>query len=248
MVLLVLLAIGVSAQAALVPNGDFKMYKPGTGYTVRATFPEGNIWTTGMGDNAPINGSLEAIYADGTTGKAVDVPGWITPITLPAWRDGADHTTGTCDLFTLGYDETDGTSCLNAFGTWSGQNGNLAMSADPLTLPGSGPITISAMVIGDVGPRTFELLVNGVALVPDSVVEPTYIQEWQEMSRTYNSVPAGDVRILVGTKPPHTTAEDDPDRLFGTRMRVDNITLVPEPATMLLLGLGGFGLVRRRRR
>lgn len=236
-VLFVLLAVGISANAALVPNGDFKMYKPGTGYTVSAIFVPGNAWTTGMGDNVIVNGT-GVEYGDGTTGDRVDVPGWITPV------DSQGSPTGTCDLFTLGFDEGDGSSCLNAFGTWSGQNGNLAMSADPLTLPGSGPITISAMVIGDVGPRTFELLVDGVALVPDSVVEPTYIQEWQEMSRTYNSVPAGDVRILVGTSRP---GPNDPD-LFGTRMRVDNITLVPEPATMLLLGLGGFGLIRRKRR
>ena len=86
---------------------------------------------------------------------------------------------------------------------------------------------------------------HGFALTPDSSVEPSsYIQQWQEISRTYNTIPDGDVRVLVGTTPPHTAATDDPDRLFGTRMKVDNITLVPEPATMLILGLGGLGLVR----
>jgi hypothetical protein len=235
----VLLAIGVSAKASLVPNGDFKMYKPGTGYTVSAIFAPGNSWTTGMGDNTSMNGT-GAVYGDGTTGMTVDVPGWITPV------ESQGSPTGTADLFSLGYDETDGSSCLNAFGAWSGQNGNLAQSADPLTLPaGGGPYTLSAMVIGDVGARTFELLVDGVVLAPDSSVDPSYdAGVWQEISRTYNTIPAGDVRVLVGTARP---GDGDP-ALFGSRMRVDNITLVPEPATVLLLGLGGLALVRRKRR
>jgi hypothetical protein len=64
------------------------------------------------------------------------------------------------------------------------------------------------------------------------------------MSRTYNAIPAGDVRILVGIARP---GPDDP-ALFGSRMMFDNIMLVPEPATMLLLGLGSLGLARRKRR
>jgi len=66
-----------------VPNGTFHMYKPGTNYTVSATFPEGNIWTTGMGDNAPINGDLDALIALGHGAvKMVDWPNrpnlWVT--------------------------------------------------------------------------------------------------------------------------------------------------------------------------
>jgi hypothetical protein len=237
LVLCVLLAVGISAQAGLVPNGDFKMYKPGTGYTVSATFAPGDSWTTGMGDNTPMNGT-GAIYGDGTSGMVVDVPGWITP------RNSQGSPTGTCDLFTLGYDEMDGSSCLNSFGSWSGGNGGLAESAAPLTLPaGGGPYTLSAMVTGDAGARVLDLLVDGVALTPDSSVDPTYIDEWQEISRTYNAIPSGNVTILVGIARP---GAGDPD-LFGSRMRLDNVTLVPEPATMLLLGLGGLGLVRRKK-
>ena len=42
LVLCVLLAVGVTAQANLVPNGDFQtIYKPDTGGTVTATVPDG---------------------------------------------------------------------------------------------------------------------------------------------------------------------------------------------------------------
>ena len=52
------LAIGqVQAETVTVtvPKGAFHMFKPGTNYTVSAIFAPGNSWTTGMGDNAPIN-------------------------------------------------------------------------------------------------------------------------------------------------------------------------------------------------
>ncbi len=234
-----------------VPNGDFAVYKPGTGYTVRGTVP-GNIWVQQIGDNRPLSSGTPVDFDDGTSGMVVDIPGWITP------RDSQGSPTGTADLFTLGFDSSDGTSTLNAFGAWSGQNGNLAESAAPLDLPANRAslvFELSAMVIGDVGARTFDLLVDGVVLTPDSSVEPSYDGGiWQEMSRTYNGIPAGDVTILVGTARP---GPGEPD-LFGSRMRVDNISLaavastaVPEPSTFFLAALGLLGLAwyaRRRRR
>jgi len=209
-----------------VPNGEFLMYKPGTDYTVSATFPEGNIWTTGMGDNAPINGDLEAIYGDGTTGKAVDCPGWITPI------ESQGSPTNTCDLFTLGYDETDGSSCLNCFGAWSGQNGGLAESADSLgNIVSDRTYTLSAMVVGDAAPLTFELRAGGVAMTPSSSVTPVAPGDWEVISRTYDAGDLADyvgqpMTIVVGTSRP---GEGEPE-LTGSRGRFDNISLsyVPE--------------------
>ncbi|UCG49908.1 MAG: hypothetical protein JSU94_09015, partial [Phycisphaerales bacterium] len=73
--LCVLLAVGVTAQANLVPNGDFQtIYKPGTGGTVSATIPDGCYFSIpGMN----IKGGGTASYGDGTTGNSVELPGWI---------------------------------------------------------------------------------------------------------------------------------------------------------------------------
>jgi hypothetical protein len=109
-------------------------------------------------------------------------------------------------------------------------------------------LELSAMVEGVAGPLTFDLLVDGVALTPDFSIDPSYIGgEWEEILRRYTDIPAGDVTILVGT-----AHQPDPP-LFGTRMRIDNISLtavtdlIPEPATLSLLGLGALLALRRRR-
>jgi hypothetical protein len=237
LVLVVLLAIGVSAQAGLVPGGDFAMYKPGT--TIRVVTPlADNIWVQRIGYDRPLSGGGPVNFADGTTGDTVDIPGWITPVDL---GNGA---TNPADLFSLGYDETDGTSCMNAFGAWSGQNGVLAKSADPLVLPaGGGPYVLSAMFQGNPAPYVFDLYLDDVKLVPDAATDPADPGGgvWREITRTYNTIGDGELRIIVGTPRPG-------EPLSGSRLKIDNVTLVPEPATVLLLGLGGLAVIRRKRR
>jgi len=228
-----------------VPNGEFAMYKPGTGYAVTATFDGGNSYSRGVGDGLTVIGSPGTVsYSDGTSGRVIDVPGWVGPV----------GGTNTNDLWSAGF-SPDGTTCLNVFGTWSGQNGTLIESAAPLGVPANRAgmtLELSAMVNGTAGPLTFDLLVDGAVLTPDSLVDPSYAggSEWEEILRTYTDIPAGDVTILVGTAKP---GPGDPP-LFGTRMRIDNISLtavtdrIPEPATLSLLGLGALLALRRRRR
>jgi hypothetical protein len=222
---ILVLAVGqVQAETVNVPNGTFHMYKPGTNYTVIAPYPGDGYCNGGFGENIPwLNATIT--YGDGTSGTTVDIPGWITPL------ESQGSPTQTAQLFSIGYDETDGSSCLNCFGAWSGQNGNLAESADSLgNLAAGSNYTLSAMVIGDAAPVTFELRAGGVAIPPSSSVTPAAPSDWEVISRTYQ---AGDLvayvgqplTIVVGTSRP---GPGDPD-LTGTRGRFDNISLSYEP-------------------
>jgi len=83
-----------------VPNGTFHMYKPGTNYTILGIAPD-DIWVQQIGDNRPLNSGTPVLFYDGTEGMEIDCPGWITPI------ESQGEPTNTCDLFSLGYDETD---------------------------------------------------------------------------------------------------------------------------------------------
>jgi len=231
LVLLLVLGLAVSAQAGiLVPNGEFQMYKPDTGYTVTATFPDGNVWSNGVGDDRPVSGG-SVNYGDGTTGTMVDMPGWVK-------IEG----TGTNDLYDPSH-TADGSTSYNAFGSWSGGSGAMVASAAPLTRPASpgGDYEISCWVMGAAGPYVLDLLVGGTVITPDAAVTPDGVEgSWVRASRTYSTLPAGDVTINLGI--PALGGE-----LYGPRLRMDDVCFTPEPATMTLLGLGGLALLRRRK-
>jgi len=210
------LAIGqVQAEADTIDiNGEFLMYKPGTDYTVLATFPPGNSYAQGVGDNLTVIGDGIANYSDGTSGAAIDCPGWIK----------MNEETGTNDLFGNG---VDGSVGYNAFGTWSGGNGTMIESAESLgNITGGSTFTLSAMVSGPAGPLVLDLLAGGVALTPSSSVTPapTAVGEWEVISRTYDrSAIAGHIgepiTIALGT------FAENPDDYFGSRVVFDNISL-----------------------
>lgn len=201
-----------------VPNGDFAVYKPGT--AIRGTCPS-DIWVTQIGLNRPLSGSTPVPFDDGTTGTVVDVPGWITPI------ESQGIPTGNCDLWSRGYNAGDGTSCLNAFGEWSSQNGGLAKSAESLGNIDSDRIyKLSAMLLGNAGPVTLELQADGVTIPPSSAVTPVAPGNWQVISRSYNMADLAPyvgqpMTIVVGIARP---GPGDP-ALTGARARFDNIKL-----------------------
>ena len=182
-----------------VPNGDFEMiYKPGSD-SVTADLGEG--WTAGIGPDAPMD-SGTAVYSDGTSGDAVDIPGWIGA-DVQGWIDnggtyGRDTTTGNGQGSVARQSDTpDGLYYyLSNGGGWGNGAGGLIVSEAPLaTLEAGRSYTLSMLANGGATPVVLELLADGVALTPTESVDPELSGDWQEFSRTYA---AADLEGLVG--------------------------------------------------
>jgi Family of unknown function (DUF6288) len=164
----------VSTDSGLVTNGNFQMYKPGTGHTVIASFADGSAYAKGVGNGIVLAGGT-VNYGDGSTGTTVDLPGW-TPL-----QSGND----------LAANGVDGSTGMNFFAAWGG-DGRIQSASALGTVKDGGVYTISAMVGGPddgpiQGPLAFHLLADGVQLTPTSTVNPTLPNGggFQQISRTY---------------------------------------------------------------
>ncbi len=208
--------IAFPSGAELVPNGDFQMYKPGTNYTVTATFAAGNSFARGVGDGIELAGGT-VTYSDGTP-DGVSGDG-IPDIDLPGW---APLQSGN-DLFGNGVDGSNG---MNLFAAWGG-DGRIQSAASLGTIQAGNVYTISAMVNGPdsgpiQGPLAFHLAADGVQLTPSEIVDPTLPGNgFQEISRTYDAASiaghiGAEMTIVLGV-------EDAND--FGNRVIFDNVSL-----------------------
>ena len=236
--MLVVLVVAVSVQAGLVPNGDFQTIYQDNGTTSAAYIQDGMYFNI---DSQTMQGPGVATYADGTSGTGIVLPGWV----IASVKTNAD----VMQAGLWGGPDGSGDMALLCFAGWGGPTS--VQSANPLFLPALNAgekYELSADVYNHGGPVVLELLVGGVVVAPDAATDPALIAgDWVELTRTYNSLPLGDVTIRIGT--------DNSDGLGGTvpwtgnRASFDNvdISIVPEPATMALLALGGLGLFRRRR-
>jgi Family of unknown function (DUF6288) len=193
-----------------VPNGNFQMYKPGTGYTVTAAFADESSYASGLG-NGIVLASGTVNYADGSTGTTVDLPGW-TPLQ------------SSNDLTANG---VDGSTGMNFFAAWGG-DGRIQSASAVGTVQDGGVYTISAMVGGPddgpiQGPLAFHLLADGVQLTPTSLVNPTLPNAggFQQISRTYQGAAltghiGASLTIVLGVE----NANDAGDRVI-----FDNVTI-----------------------
>jgi len=241
LMMLVVLVVAVSVQAGLVPNGDFQTIYQDNGTTSAAYITDGTYFGIGSRviKNHPVNDPREATYADGTTGQGIVLPGWI-----PVLGTNSD----VMQAGDWGGPDGSGDMAFLCFAGWGGPT--TITSANPLFLPALNAgeaYELSADIFNHGSPVVLELLVDGAVVAPDGESTPAQAKDtWVEFTRTYSSLPLGDVTIYVGTR------QDDPaadPQFTGNRASVDNvdISIVPEPATMALLALGGLALRRRRK-
>jgi len=176
-----------------VPNGDFEtIYKPGSDTITAEISADG--WTQGIGPDTPMDNGT-AIYSDGSTGDAVDIPGWVGA-DPQGWVDnggtyGRDTTTGNRQGSVGGEKNTpDGLYFyLSNGGGWGNPAGGLIVSEAPLAMVEDGTYTLSMLAAGPDGPAlpiVLELLADGIALTPSAAVDPELGADWQEVSRTYD--------------------------------------------------------------
>jgi hypothetical protein len=161
----------------------------------------GDGWTQGLGPDAPMDNGT-AVYFDGSSGDAVDIPGWIGA-DAQGWVDNG----GTYDRDTsfpnrqgsvAAQTETpDGLYYfLSNGGAWGNAAGGLIESEAPVAVVESGRSYLLAMQAnGGATPVVLELLADGVALTPSDSVNPALSAEWQSFSRTYD---AADLAGQVG--------------------------------------------------
>jgi len=253
LVLVVLLAIGMSTNvvAVTVPNGDFEtLYKPGTAITGVIA---GNGWSQGVGPDCPID-NQQYEFDDATTGDVADIPGWVG-YDRDGWiafggTYGRDETTGNLQG-SISKQHNRTTGGLMAYicngGGWGNKAGGLITSAAPL--PGSfedDAYVLSMYAKGGAGPITLVLLADGEVVVPDAAgLGAPDLDGWMEFTRTYNKLPGGDLTIVLGVSRP---LSPDVPGATGAQAQFDDVSFIPEPATILMLGLGGLALVRRKRR
>ena len=108
---------------------------------------------------------------------------------------------------------------LSNGGGYNNPAGGLIVSEASLGSVEDGIYVLSMFAKGSAEPVVLELLVNGNVITPTSSVDPNLSGDWQEYSRTYNTLPSGELTIVLGVGRP------DPNGATGNQSRFDDVTL-----------------------
>ncbi len=229
--LVALTALAASAQAEVLLNGNFEIYKPGTGYTVAGTL-NGSLFDSyvqGVGDGRNVTGPVGTVtWDDTTTGSAADLPGWVSI------HGGAP------DTATNGVGGSEG---LNIFAAWGDGLQRVQSSITTAVIAANTTYTITAQIDGPAGgpiegPLAFHLMAGTVQLTADAALTSfAGGLGFQTITRTYTiaalpaGVSAGDpLTVVLGVEDTNTQPE---------RMIWDNVALTAlaaPPAAVLLNG------------
>jgi hypothetical protein len=211
-----LTAFAASAPAALLSNGGFDIYKPGTGYTVAGTLT-GTLFQSyvqGVGDARNVVGAIGTVtWDDATTGSTADLPGWVS-------IHGGNPDTGTNGV--------GGSEGLNIFAAWGGQQ-RVQSTVTTAVIAANTTYTITAQIDGPAGGPiegglAFHLVAGNVQLTADAAL-PSFTGGvgFQTITRTYtiaalpDGVSAGDpLTVVLGVEDTNT---------LGNRMIWDDVVL-----------------------
>lgn len=236
----VIFTLASSAQAALVLGGDFTTYKPGS-TSITASYTGFVPWPSSIANpTAPTSLTVSggtATYSDVTTGSTVDLIGWTKP------QGGAD----------LVNNGIGGSSALNLFAAWGGFPRPIVETSGSLhTIAAGQSITITTMVGGAAGgPKSgsffFDLYAGSTLVTPTSFTDQVLPLDggFQMISRTYDATA---LNAFIGEATKIRIAVPDANTI-GDRIIFDNVSfsVIPEPSTALLGGIGLLALLRRRR-
>ena len=150
-----------------------------------------------------------------------------------AWDGGyasfGDHTTGSGNMM-----------LIDASGNAAGGAGQICWSQTVAVLANM-DYTFSAWIaqiyLNGLA-SNIEFSINGVSV--GTFLVPTTTPEWQQFTTTWNAGSAATAVIAIRETTGNNTSP-------GNDFALDDISLIPEPATMLLLGLGAIALLRKRK-
>jgi len=211
------------------------------------------------------NGSFETLIGDASGNPVTISPNGFTssPVGPGMTLQSGTYSDGSTAADMVGWVGNQNVSVVAAQGPRTGNNvialnaanwGNSGAATAPTTIlsdsigtADGSPVVISLWAQGNSGaglPVVLDLLANGTPLTPTSAVSPGVVNgTYQEYTRTYDAgtmaaVSGQDLTIQFGLGPTGST---------GGQVRFDDVSAIPEPTSLALLGLGGLLIARRRR-